>query len=168
MRRTEDFTYSDAKGHVSLWVGYEHLQFEASGNPNGIGAFSGKVQAPSHITVSKPPWEADQGPTIDRSKDLAVAWSTDEVASGKVQVVLSGASTERSYFLVCELPLSDSKGSIPASVLGKFPSGEADFGVYTTDQTHVAVPGSDWNISLELNTVGALTDGIAVGTAILQ
>ncbi|WP_394824800.1 hypothetical protein [Pendulispora albinea] len=158
--------YSPVSGNVSLWSGGESIQVTGTGDPNGAPAFAQTLKAPSLITLSSPTWtRREGGPTIDRSKNLELAWNVAGAASGTVALFLGGPdSAEKFSFAQCAFPVADLKGTVPASVLGKLPAGQGEFTV-DAEETSVVPAGSDWDIEVSLASTGALADGLATGDA---
>ncbi|WP_394821711.1 hypothetical protein [Pendulispora albinea] len=156
-------SYSEAHGREQLWSGGEEIQISADGNPDSVPAFNKTLNAPSLFTLLTPNWSASEdGPTLDRSKDLDLSWLLAGTASGTMSVNLwSAPAGDRALDVTCTYPASDGKAKIPASVLGILPAGRGGLGAAILEKRVVAV--SDWEITLLLDARGARANGSSSG-----
>ncbi|WP_394831243.1 hypothetical protein LVJ94_32505 [Pendulispora rubella] len=165
-----DGQYKSAQGGKSIWAGGEDLKIHAAGNTSGVGAFDAALKAPSNVKVTAPAW-GTQGPTIDRSKDLELAWSVSGgSASGQIQTLISGlaAGGGKSATLTCTHAVADGKAKIPAALLGKFEAAKTNFSMLAIEKGTQNV-SPDWKVTLLLQSTATREGGApAAGLATMQ
>ncbi|WP_394845294.1 hypothetical protein LZC95_50730 [Pendulispora brunnea] len=153
MKPTDNFRYPYFYGTELLWTGGEDIRIAAAGSPRGVGAFDATLKAPSHITVTKP--SLDDIEAIDRSKDLELAWTNLEAASGTVWVTIEAIDEgfQGGVNVKCEYPASLETAKVPASTLRVFPV--ARYGsmlIESAERQTVTVP--PWKVNVALRAEG--------------
>jgi len=166
-----DGTYKSAQGGKSIWNGGEELKIHAAGNTSAVGSFDATLKAPSNVNVTAPAWEAtSSGPTIDRSKDLDLAWSlSGGSASGQIQTFLSGlaAGGGKSASLTCTHAVADGKAKIPSALLSKFEAAKTSFSMLAVEKNTQTV-SPDWKVTLLLQSTASREGGVAAGLATVK
>jgi hypothetical protein len=76
-----------------------------------VPGFSVTAGVPSSIVVLEPTFDAKW--TVDRSSDLAVAWSSDGTKSGVVEVAVFGDGDS----ITCNAPMDDGTLTVPSELL---------------------------------------------------
>ncbi|WP_394834707.1 hypothetical protein LVJ94_50255 [Pendulispora rubella] len=152
------YYYPYFHGTDLLWTGGEDVRIAAAGSPNGVGPFEASLKAPSHISLTTPSW--DEGATIDRSKDLEVAWTRSGAASGTIEVSLGAwAEKHRSGVdVLCAYPASRDAVVVPASVLQALPAGTSG-SILIEAAERQTITASSWKVNLRLRTGPAQTNG---------
>jgi len=111
--------YPDAMGSAALWHGGESITIRAIGNPDGVSAFMGSLQAPAAVIgtmLGNVVWPA-QPMTISRSAALTVAWNS---SSAGVAIDIGPAT---GLHASCVFPPGSTSGTIPAEVMMMLPAG---------------------------------------------
>lgn len=154
------------------WSGGETLAFAASGG--SIPAFSGGIRAPA-VPIVRAPTLDDNPPqsglpthtlTVDRSRDLAIAW--DSPFATTLRFGLSSSATQTmspSASMSCDFDATTKQGTVPASLLAMMPDGQGTVAVGAFNSSDVAV--GDWTISLTAQTGATAPDGSAFGVPVL-
>ncbi len=93
------------------WSGGEHLDVKAAGAE--VPAFAATLTAPHAGTVEAPPMMDSM--TIDRTKDLALAWT----AQGADAFRFTVTGNDLGNFAVCNFPAGASSGVVPSAVLSQ-------------------------------------------------
>lgn len=107
-----------------LLRGGETLHIEATGDPQGVPAFSGQVVAPVFVTLT-PASKLHDGAQLALGSPVDVAWSPPS-PDGRVHVELTAirpgglrpANESAFTYLVCDFDGTSGKGTIPASAIG--------------------------------------------------
>jgi len=125
--------------------GGETLTITASGDV--IAPFSAMVIAPSEVTTSI-------APTIDKTSDLALAWTG--ASSGSFAVGLSQGIDGDNTEVTCLFPADDGRGVVPKAALALL-GGTYEVGFSTQARTSVDVDG--WTIGVVVGFESVFADG---------
>ncbi|WP_394834708.1 hypothetical protein LVJ94_50260 [Pendulispora rubella] len=161
MRPDKSNYYPKLSDTAVLWVGGEDIRIDVLGSRDGVGAIKATLKAPSLITLSSPSWEQDRL-TLDRAKDLDLAWTQSGVASGTVKVRIEALDKymESGVHVTCAFPVSSGKGVVSARVLKHLPlSSSAWIDIQTAEEGIAAAP--PWNVKLRLHSGGSRANGRA-------
>jgi hypothetical protein len=105
--------------------------------------------------LSAPDFDADLN-MIDRSKDLAVAWTK---AKGKVEMLLVRDPDQR-VSMTCAWDAAGGSATIPASTLGKVPVDSSfTWGVIFRDTNQTQAKAGDWTVTLAISQIGQTAKG---------
>jgi hypothetical protein len=106
---------------VPLWGDGDVVTFSATGDV--APAFSRSVWAPGPVTITAPstPPSGSRG-TIDRTKDLAVAWTNGGGALLDLELEVSPPFATLSYEMHCRWPSAVGSGVVPSAALAWIPA----------------------------------------------
>jgi len=83
-----------------------------------------------------------------------------------VGVYLNSKANGQSTRIACTFPAGNTKGTVPASVVGKIPQGEASVVISAVEENTLDVAG--WAVTLTLESDGMNKNGYAAGYAMFQ
>jgi hypothetical protein len=132
-------------------------------------------EAGGSITLSTPPYIAlaagsafaDPTPTVTRSHDLTVSWTSDSppTTEDQVAVDLNVGSTQ----VVCIFGVSAGTGVVPAAALGLLGAGPGTFNVHSKqNKTLKGVDGTQWTLGFNVDAEARTSYGLAIGSVTLQ
>lgn len=153
-----DHTYAMQNSTTALFGAGDTLTFVAAGAD--VPAFTRSVTAPNKITITAPVQPGGPTLTVNRSSDLAVAWTGG--GSGQVLVaLLSGADTGTSAY--CRFPSSSGQGSVPTQVLQRLQGGMGGYAMAAIDDGET--DAGMWAVLLETYANAVWPDGTIVSGA---
>jgi hypothetical protein len=122
------------------------------------------AKSPPYVTLSTGSPFADPTNTIDRSADVALSWTTDDVpASGdQLGVYFDSGSTQ----VGVNFDVSAGTGIVPAAVLQTLAAGAGSFDIHSkrsTGETLTAPDGSTWSFSFNIDAFARTRYGVASG-----
>jgi hypothetical protein len=141
-----------------------------SGNPYDFPAPYGQLSTPHSITLSAGDSLDAAAPTLSRSVDTELAWTTSGTPLELEQVVVQLVQGKAS--VTCSYPTSAGAGTIPSDALLQLGSGVTSYGVYAQHEyppTDDQEPGAgNWVVTFRARTVARTSSGLAKGDLTLR
>jgi hypothetical protein len=158
------YTSNTIDGQIAWTTGGEAVSFEwtnAPGNPAGAGG-SVTLATPPYIALTPTSAFATATPTLARTQDVIVSWTSDTppTTADQVAIDLASASTQ----VVCIFAVSAGTGVIPSAAVALAPAGAGSYNVHSKQgKTVTHVDGSQWTMSFNVDAQARANDGLAKG-----
>ena len=142
-----------------------------TGNPYGFPVAESGLPAPHFVALASADSLAASSPTLPRSSDIAVDWTSDGTPLALEQVLVE--LTQGDATLTCGFASSAGSGVIPADALLVMQEGAANYAVYA-EHAHSQTsppgdtPGLGWTVQFLIDAVATTPTGLAKGTLTLQ
>jgi hypothetical protein len=118
----------------------------ATGDPNGVPAFSGTLIAPTHITLTEPNFAAGSV-DVPRDQPLHLSWTGGSV--GTITFYMGWLIGDGPSDTYCEFPAAAGSATISQDLLGQLPAGSAS--VRISQSNRVTIHAGRFPIELSLS-----------------
>jgi hypothetical protein len=135
------------------------------GDDGGGGAVT--LATPPYVALAEGSAFASSTPSLSRSVDLTIAWTSDSppVAADQLAVDLASGSSQ----LVCIFDASAGNGVIPAAALQLVPAGAGTYDVHSKEgATKKSVAGTAWTLGFNVDAQARASDGLAKGATTFE
>lgn len=141
-------------------MGGETVRALAEGDE--VGAFDLMVVAPPRVVLSAPSI-ADGAPlAVRRAEALTYTWDAPAGSAGTLGMRITANGAEIRKAVLCEFPIGDGTGVVPAAALQMLPAGGGDHDARAYNFVEMAVGRYDVTLQLQVLSVsadGAVTSG---------
>jgi hypothetical protein len=166
-----DGTYAPiaVDGQLAWTTGGSTVTFQWAHLPGNTSAAGGSItlSTPPYIALATGSAFADATPTVTRSQDLTVSWTSDSppTTADQVAVDLNVGSTQ----VVCIFSLSDGTGVVPTGALSLLGAGAGTFNVHSKQgKTLKGVDGTQWTLGFNVDAEARTSYGLAMGAVTIQ
>lgn len=165
------YSSSEVTGVVPWKTGGETVMFQLENAPGDTSTSSDRVtqSTPPYVALTTTSAFASKTDTLSRDHDLALAWSTDSVATAGDFIVAEFASGGAQA--VCTFEASAGSGVVSAQALASLGAGDASYeirSVTTSTKEIVDAQGASWTIAFHVETRARTSDGVAAGSVTLE
>jgi len=156
-------------GQLAWTTGGSTVTFQWAHLPGNPAAAGGSVElsTPPYIALAAGSALAAANPTVMRSQDLTVSWTSDSppTTADQVAVDFNMGSTQ----VVCIFSVSDGTGVVPAAALAPLGAGAGTFNVHSKQaKTLKSVDGTQWTLGFNVDAEARTNYGLAIGSATFQ
>jgi hypothetical protein len=158
-------------GELPWRAGGELVTVAWAHTPGDVALSGGTLTlaAPPYVTLLEGSTFADASPTLARTDDVTIAWTSDS-APGPLDQVMVNVETGTTQ-VVCGFSASAGSGVIPSLVLQSLDSGTGKYNVHSKEyatQNATGADGAPWKVSFNVGANARTSTGLASGAVTVQ